>query len=515
MAIRLTDLRPDERNRAHDLIEDFMIAANGVAVRYLDRKGFPSLRRVLRSPERWERIVDLAASLGEQLPSKPDAVALERFLAKRSEADPVRFPDLSLSVIKLLGRGEYVLELSGRPVDGHFGLAVKDYTHSTAPNRRFPDLITHRLLKAALAGRPAPYSNGELSQLAQHCTEEEDAATKVERQVRKSAAALLLESRIGDQFDAIVTGASNKGTWVRIDQPAAEGKVVRGDKGLDVGDRVRVELVDTNVERGYVDFAKVHKHMKPPKAAKRPLAYRDQQFLDSDEARPLRILAEYLEPLEIFCRERVHDTIVFFGSARIAPDGLLGRYYEEARELARLITAWSKGLAPNAHRYIICSGGGGGIMEAANRGASEAGGRTIGLNIGLPHEQRPNQYITRELSIEFHYFFMRKLWFAHLARALVVFPGGFGTLDEMFEILTLEQTRKLDRSIPVVLYGSSYWKEIINFEALVRHGTISREDLGLFQFADDPATALRMLQQRLSTAPEEDTPAFAHSRTCR
>jgi len=217
--------------------------------------------------------------------------------------------------------------------------------------------------------------------------------------------------------------------------------------------------------------------MKQPNATHRPLAYKDEQFLDSDEARPLRILAEYLEPLQIFCRERIHDTIVFFGSARLTPDGPLGRYYEEARELARLITAWSKSLPSNAHRYIICSGGGGGIMEAANRGASEAGGRTIGLNIGLPHEQRPNPYITRELSIEFHYFFMRKLWFAHLARALVAFPGGFGTLDEMFEILTLEQTRKLDRSIPVVLYGSSYWKEIINFEALVRHGTISREDL--------------------------------------
>jgi len=255
--------------------------------------------------------------------------------------------------------------------------------------------------------------------------------------------------------------------------------------------------------------------MKQPNTTHRPLAYKDEQFLDSDEARSLRILAEYLEPLQIFCRERIHDTIVFFGSARLTPDGPLGRYYEEARELARLITAWSKSLPSSAHRYIICSGGGGGIMEAANRGASEAGGRTIGLNIGLPHEQRPNPYITRELSIEFHYFFMRKLWFAHLARGLVAFPGGFGTLDEMFEILTLEQTRKLDRSIPVVLYGSSYWKEIINFEAMVRHGTISREDLDLFQFADDPATALRMLQQRLTAAPEEGTPAFAHSRTCR
>jgi hypothetical protein len=254
--------------------------------------------------------------------------------------------------------------------------------------------------------------------------------------------------------------------------------------------------------------------MKLPHPTQPSLAYKDEQFLDSNEARPLRILAEYLEPWEIFCRERVHDTIVFFGSARITPEGPLGRYYEEARELARLITAWSIDLTSGAHRYIVCSGGGGGIMEAANRGASEAGGRTIGLNIGLPHEQRPNPYITPELSLEFHYFFMRKLWFAHLARALVVFPGGFGTLDEMFEILTLEQTQKLDRSIPVVLYGSSYWKEIINFEALVRHGTISREDLDLFLFADDPATALQTLQQRLAEAPEEGTPAFAHSRTC-
>jgi len=253
----LADLRADEKTRAHELIEDFMIAANGVTARYLDRRGFPSLRRVLRSPERWKRIVELAAGLGERLPSEPDAAALERFLVKRRQADPARFPDISLSVVKLLGRGEYVLEISGQPAQGHFGLAVNDYTHSTAPNRRFPDLITQRLLKAALAGRPAPYSNGELSELARHCTDQEDAASKVERQVRKSAAALLLESRIGDRFDAIVTGASDKGTWVRIVQPAAEGKVMHGYKGLDVGDRVRVELIDTDVERGFVDFAKV------------------------------------------------------------------------------------------------------------------------------------------------------------------------------------------------------------------------------------------------------------------
>ena len=224
-----------------------------------------------------------------------------------------------------------------------------------------------------------------------------------------------------------------------------------------------------------------------------PLANNDEKFLDSDEARPVRILAEYLEPLRILCREQVHETIVFFGSARITPDGPLGRYYQEARELARLITIWSKSLRSHAHRYVICSGGGPGIMEAANRGASEASGRSIGLNIGLPHEQRPNPYITRARSFEFHYFFMRKLWFAHLARALVVFPGGFGTLDEMMEILTLKQTQKLDRPIIVLLYGSQYWKEIINFDALVRHGMISPDDLHLFKFADDPATALDLL----------------------
>ena len=190
-----------------------------------------------------------------------------------------------------------------------------------------------------------------------------------------------------------------------------------------------------------------------------PLAYKNEDFLDSDDARPLRILAEYLEPMQAFHRERVCDTIVFFGSARLAPTGPLGRYYDAARDLARLVTTWSKSLPSHAHRYVVCTGGGGGIMEAANRGASEAGGKTIGLNIGLPQEQRPNPYITRRLAFEFHYFFMRKLWFAHLARALVVFPGGFGTLDELTEVLTLMQTRKIDRHIPVVLYGSAYWNE--------------------------------------------------------
>jgi ribonuclease R len=252
----VSDLVPEGRNRAKDLIEDFMIAANGVTARFLDAKGFPSLRRVLRSPERWAKIVALAESVGEILQADPSNEALEAFLIKRRAAEPARFADLSLSVVKLLGRGEYVLDLPGRSALGHFGLALKDYTHSTAPNRRFPDLITQRLLKAALSGEAPPYSTDELNALAVHCTEQEDNATKVERRVRKSVAALLLSSRVGQQFDAIVTGASPKGTWVRIAHPAAEGKVVRGDHGLDVGDRVRVTLVDTDFERGFVDFAR-------------------------------------------------------------------------------------------------------------------------------------------------------------------------------------------------------------------------------------------------------------------
>jgi len=245
------------------------------------------------------------------------------------------------------------------------------------------------------------------------------------------------------------------------------------------------------------------------------LAYKNAEFMEGEDGRPLRILAEYLAPLHAFKREHVSDTIVFFGSARVASGTSMGTYYEAARELAFLITKWSQGLPSDAHRYVVCSGGGPGIMEAANRGAIEAGGKTVGLNIGLPHEQRPNPYITPALSFEFHYFFMRKLWFALLARALVVFPGGFGTLDEMFEILTLTQTRKIERPIPVVLYGSSYWKEVVNFDALVRHGTIAAEDLQLFRYADDPAAALAILQHGIQAATEAHTPAIAHSKTSR
>ena len=252
----LADLLPDEDNRAKNLIEDFMIAANGVTAKYLEGKGVPSIRRILRTPERWDRIVALAATLGERLPDQANAGALEAFLVKRQHADALRFPDLALSVVKLLGSGEYAVQRPGQTPNGHFGLAVRDYTHSTAPNRRFPDLITQRLLKAALAARPAAYSDAELDSLARHCTEQEDNAAKVERQVRKSAAALLLSSRIGERFDGLVTGAAEKGTWVRILRPAVEGRLVRGSQGLDVGDHVQVELAHVDVERGFIDFAR-------------------------------------------------------------------------------------------------------------------------------------------------------------------------------------------------------------------------------------------------------------------
>ena len=253
---QLRDLEVEEKNRAKEIIEDFMIAANGVTARYLAAKKFPSIRRVVRTPKRWDRIVELARELKFALPANPDSVALDKFLVKQKAADPLRFPDLSLAVIKLLGAGEYVAELPGARAPGHFGLAVKDYAHSTAPNRRYPDLITQRLLKAAIAGRVAPYSFAELDVLARHFTTEEDAANKVERQVAKSAAALLLQSRVGEQFDAIVTGASNKGTWARLITIPVEGKIVRGFEGVDVGDRIRVQLSAVDVEQGYIDFRK-------------------------------------------------------------------------------------------------------------------------------------------------------------------------------------------------------------------------------------------------------------------
>ncbi|HUB77688.1 MAG TPA: TIGR00730 family Rossman fold protein [Bryobacteraceae bacterium] len=247
----------------------------------------------------------------------------------------------------------------------------------------------------------------------------------------------------------------------------------------------------------------------------RKVAYLNEEFLNSPDARALRILSEFLEPLAHFRREKIRDTVVFFGSARIREEGPMSRYYEDARTLARLLTEWAGQFDEHQHRFVICSGGGPGIMEAANRGAHEGGGKTVGLNIGLPFEQFPNPYITPELSFEFHYFFMRKFWFSYLAKALVVFPGGFGTLDEMMEVLTLVQTQKLAKKMAIVVYGSAYWKEIINFEALVKHGTISQEDLNLFQFADDPLTAFELLKPGLAAYAAQvdaELPSFAKAR---
>jgi exoribonuclease-2 len=253
----IRDLEIEKKNRAKDIIEDFMIGANGVSARYLSSRKFPSIRRVVRNPKRWERIVQLAGEQGSRLPDAPDSKALEAFLTSAKAADPVGFPDLSLAVIKLMGAGEYVAELPGDTTPGHFGLAVRDYTHSTAPNRRYPDLITQSLLKAAIGKNLSPYGNDELDALAKHCTEKEDAANKVERQVGKSAAAMLLERRIGEQFDAIVTGAAEKGTWARLLTVPVEGRVEDGFEGLDVGDRIRVQLTSIDVDRGYIDFRNV------------------------------------------------------------------------------------------------------------------------------------------------------------------------------------------------------------------------------------------------------------------
>lgn len=253
---RLLDLRPAVPNAAERLIEDLMVAANGAVARFLAARGFPVLRRVLETPERWGRIVELARDAGGALPAQPDAHALNEFLLQRQAADPERFADLSLSIVKLLGRGQYVLRRGGEPSEGHFALAVSDYAHSTAPNRRFPDLLTQRLLKAALARRTAPYEDAALTALASHCTLQEDAAAKVERLVEKSAAALLLAGREGESFDAIVTGAAPKGTWVRITSPMTEGRVILGFEHLQVGDRVRVTLAHLDVERGFIDFVR-------------------------------------------------------------------------------------------------------------------------------------------------------------------------------------------------------------------------------------------------------------------
>ncbi len=254
----LERLEVEKKNRAKELVENFMIAANGVTARFLAAQKYPSIRRVVRSPQRWDRIVTIAAERGYLLPGAPDSRALEAFLLREKAEDPLRFPDLSLTIIKLLGAGEYVAEHPESTAPGHFGLAVRDYTHSTAPNRRYTDLITQRLLKAALKKEPIPYTYEELDQLAHHCTEEEDEVHKVERQVSKSAVALLLSSRLGEKFSALVTGAAAKGTWVRLLAVPVEGKLIDGFEGVDVGDRIRVQLLRVDIEQGYIDFKRIH-----------------------------------------------------------------------------------------------------------------------------------------------------------------------------------------------------------------------------------------------------------------
>jgi VacB/RNase II family 3'-5' exoribonuclease len=251
---QVVGVEKQEKNRATELIEDFMIAANEVVARLLDARKVSSIRRVVKTPKRWERIVALAAPLGGALPATPDSKALNDFLIARKAADPDHFADLSLAVIKLMGPGEYVLERPGDPGQGHFGLAVDDYTHSTAPNRRFADLVTQRLVKAVLADQPPPYSNDELSAVARNCTAKEDAARRVERAMTKRIAAMAMSGRIGETFDAIVTGVTPQGTFVRVINPHIEGLLAHGDEGIDVGDKLRVKLVRTDVERGFIDF---------------------------------------------------------------------------------------------------------------------------------------------------------------------------------------------------------------------------------------------------------------------
>jgi len=251
---QVIDVVKQQKNHATELIEDFMVAANGVVARLL--ANVSSLRRIVRTPERWDRIVQLAATRNEKLPAQPDSKALNDFLLRRKAADPDHFADLSLSVIKLIGPGEYVLERAGDVAPGHFGLAVQDYTHSTAPNRRFADVVTQRLIKALLAGQKNPYTDDELTAIAANCTEKEDAARKVEREMSKRLAAVAMQRHIGESFDAMVTGATDHGTFVRVAQPHIEGMLVQGEQGLDVGDKLRVKLVRTDVQKGYIDFAR-------------------------------------------------------------------------------------------------------------------------------------------------------------------------------------------------------------------------------------------------------------------
>jgi exoribonuclease-2 len=266
---KVTGIEKAQKNAATDLIEDFMIAANGSVARFLEAHHVSCIRRIVRSPERWQRIVDLAQQFGNQLPAEPDSIALHDFMLERRAADPDHFPDLSLAIVKLLGPGEYILDQPGVEEPGHFGLAVQDYTHSTAPNRRYADLVTQRILKAVLAGAPPPYTDDQLSEIARNCTVKEDAARKVERQVRKIAAAMLFSNRIGQRFPAIVTGNKSSGTYVRVVDPPVEGRLMRGEKGVDVGDEIEVELLSTNPQKGFIDFGRVGSTPTPNPPGKR------------------------------------------------------------------------------------------------------------------------------------------------------------------------------------------------------------------------------------------------------
>ncbi len=253
----IIDLKPLAKNRGRNLIEDFMISANQATALFLKNNQLPSLRRIVRSPKRWDRIIAIAKERGFVLPENPDSVTLDRFLRQQYLLDPLRFPDLSLTIIKLLGSGEYVVEFPDQDPIGHFGLAVKNYTHSSAPNRRFPDLITQRLIKGILSNASSPYTIDELEKLAKQCTEKEDLAEKVERKMRKSAACVLLASKINQEFEALVTGSSISGTWVRILSPPADGKLIQGYEHIDIGDKIRVKLVHVSIEKGFIDFIKI------------------------------------------------------------------------------------------------------------------------------------------------------------------------------------------------------------------------------------------------------------------
>ncbi len=266
---KVTGIEKTQKNTATDMIEDFMVAANGSVARFLEAHRVSSIRRIVRSPERWQRIVELAKQFGTDLPAEPDPVALHDFMLARRSADPDHFPDLSLAVVKLLGPGEYILDQPGVAEPGHFGLAVQDYTHSTAPNRRYADLVTQRIVKAVLAAAPPPYTDDQLSQIARNCTVREDAARKVERQVRKIAAAMLFHDRVGEQFKAIVTGNKASGTYVRVVDPPVEGRLMRGEKGVDVGDEIEVELLSTNPQKGFIDFGRVGETPTPNPPGKR------------------------------------------------------------------------------------------------------------------------------------------------------------------------------------------------------------------------------------------------------